>query len=332
MEFHDIGYLFLLLLLIPYIVWYVLKYKSATPALKVSSMSAFRGMRPSWKSYLIHLPFLLNCIIWVASCLALARPQTSNSWSNKSVEGIDIMLCMDVSTSMLAEDLQPNRVQAARNVAVEFISGRPSDNIGLTVFAGEAYTQCPMTVDHAVLLNMLNGMSCDMVERGLLEDGTAIGMGIANAVTRLKDSKAKSKVIILLTDGSNNRGDISPNTAADIAHSFGIRVYTIGVGTNGTAPYPMRVGGRTEYINVPVEIDTKTLASIAGKTDGEFYRATNTEKLREVYREIDKLEKTKMKVSSYSKRYEAFGMFLWIAVLALIVEILLRATVLKRIP
>jgi Ca-activated chloride channel family protein len=248
------------------------------------------------------------------------------------VEGIDIMLCMDVSTSMLAEDLKPNRVQAARNVAVEFISGRPSDNIGLTVFAGEAYTQCPMTVDHAVLLNMLNGMSCDMVERGLLEDGTAIGMGIANAVTRLKDSKAKSKVIILLTDGSNNRGDISPNTAADIAHGFGIRVYTIGVGTDGTAPYPMRVGGRTEYINVPVEIDTKTLASIAGKTDGEFYRATNTEKLREVYREIDKLEKTKMKVSSYSKRYEAFGMFLWSAVLALIVEILLRATVLKRIP
>ena len=307
MEFHDFGYLFLLLLLIPYVVWYVLKYKTATPALKVSSMSAFRGMRPSWKSYLIHLPFLLNCIIWAASCLALARPQTSNSWSSKSVEGIDIMLCMDVSTSMLAEDLKPNRVQAARNVAVEFISGRPSDNIGLTVFAGEAYTQCPMTVDHAVLLNMLNGMSCD-------------------------DSKAKSKVIILLTDGSNNRGDISPNTAADIAHSFGIRVYTIGVGTNGTAPYPMRVGGRTEYINVPVEIDTKTLASIAGKTDGEFYRATNTEKLREVYREIDKLEKTKMKVSSYSKRYEAFGMFLWIAVLALIVEILLRATVLKRIP
>lgn len=332
MEFHDFGYLFLLLLLIPYIVWYVLKYKSATPALKVSSMSAFRGMRPSWKSYLIHLPFLLNCIIWAASCLALARPQTSNSWSSKSVEGIDIMLCMDVSTSMLAEDLKPNRVQAARNVAVEFISGRPSDNIGLTVFAGEAYTQCPMTVDHAVLLNMLNGMSCDMVERGLLEDGTAIGMGIANAVTRLKDSKAKSKVIILLTDGSNNRGDISPNTAADIAHSFGIRVYTIGVGTNGTARYPMNVGGHIEYLNIPVEIDERTLQAIATGTDGEYYRATNNAKLREVYQQIDKLEKTKMNVRQYSRRYEAFFIFAAIACLALLLELLLKETVLKKIP
>lgn len=332
MEFHDFGYLFLLLLLIPYVVWYVLKYKTATPALKVSSMSAFRGMRPSWKSYLIHLPFLLNCIIWAASCLALARPQTSNSWSSKSVEGIDIMLCMDVSTSMLAEDLKPNRVQAARNVAVEFISGRPSDNIGLTVFAGEAYTQCPMTVDHAVLLNMLNGMSCDMVERGLLEDGTAIGMGIANAVTRLKDSKAKSKVIILLTDGSNNRGDISPNTAADIAHSFGIRVYTIGVGTNGTAPYPMQVGGGVQYVQVPVEIDTKTLGDIARETKGQFYRATNAEELRNIYQEIDKLEKSKLNVQRINRKYEAYQPFALGAVLALLLEILLRITIFRRIP
>ena len=332
MEFHDIGYLSLLILLVPYVVWYVMKQKQTTPALKVSSMAAFRNVRPTWRSYLVHAPFVLNCIAWTAACLALARPQTSNSWSSKSVEGIDIMLCMDVSTSMLAEDLKPNRVEAARDVAVEFIKGRPNDNIGLTVFAGEAYTQCPMTVDHAVLLNLLSGLSCDMVERGLLEDGTAIGMGIANAVTRLKDSKAKSKVIIMLTDGSNNRGDISPGTAADIAHSFGIRVYTIGVGTNGTAPYPMRVGGRTEYVNIPVEIDTKTLAAIAGKTDAEFYRATNTSKLREVYQEIDKLEKTKMKVQNYSKHYEAFGMFLWICVIALMLEVLLRATILKRIP
>lgn len=332
MEFHDIGYLSLLTLLVPYVVWYVMKQKQATPALKVSSMDAFRGVRPTWRTYLVHAPFVLNCIAWTAACLALARPQTSNSWSSKSVEGIDIMLCMDVSTSMLAEDLKPNRVVAARDVAVDFIKGRPNDNIGLTVFAGEAYTQCPMTVDHAVLLNLLSGLSCDMVEKGLLEDGTAIGMGIANAVTRLKDSKAKSKVIIMLTDGSNNRGDISPGTAADIAHSFGIRVYTIGVGTNGTAPYPMNVGGRTEYVNIPVEIDTKTLAAIAGKTDGEFYRATNTSKLREVYQEIDKLEKTKMKVQSYSKHYEAFGAFLWICVIALMLEVLLRATILKRIP
>ena len=242
------------------------------------------------------------------------------------------MLCMDVSTSMLAEDLKPNRIEAAKNVALEFISGRPDDNIGLTLFAGEAYTQCPMTVDHAVLLNLLNSTKVDMVRRGLIEDGTAIGMGMANALSRLKDSKAKSKVIILLTDGSNNCGQISPNTAADIAKSFGIRVYTIGVGTNGTAPYPWPVGGSIQYVNVPVEIDTKTLATIARKTDGEFYRATNNQKLHEVYQEIDKLEKTKMNVRQYSKRYEAYGMFLLISVLCLLLEILLKNTVLKRIP
>lgn len=332
MEFHDIIYLCLIPLVIPYIVWYVRKHKTISPTLKVSSMVAFRGVKPTWKVWLTHAPFVLNIIIFVMACLALARPQTSNSWSNKSVEGIDIMLCMDVSTSMLAEDLKPNRVEAARNVALEFINGRPNDNIGLTIFAGEAYTQCPMTVDHAVLLNLLNGIDCNMTERGLIEDGTAIGMGLANAITRLKDSKAKSKVIILLTDGTNNRGDISPNTAADIAHSFGIRVYTIGVGTNGTAPYPMRVGGVTEYVNIPVEIDTKTLATIAGKTSGEFYRATNTEKLREVYQQIDQLERTKMNVKKYSKRYEAYQTFALIALLALILEALLRATILKRIP
>jgi len=189
-----------------------------------------------------------------------------------------------------------------------------------------------MTVDHAVLLNLLNGMRVDMAQNGMIEDGTAIGMGIANALTRLKDSKAKSKVIILLTDGTNNRGQISPNTAAEIAKSFGIRVYTIGVGTNGTARYPMPVAGRIEYINVPVEIDTKTLATIAKKTDGEFYRATNTQKLFEVYKEIDKLEKTKMNVKKYSKRYEAFGIFLLLSLLALIFEVTLRNTYLQRIP
>ena len=223
-------------------------------------------------------------------------------------------------------------LEAAKKVAIEFVSGRPDDNIGLTVFAGEAYTQCPMTVDHAALLNMLNGMRVDMAQRGLIEDGTAIGMGIANAITRLKDSKAKSKVIILLTDGTNNRGQISPNTAADIAKTYGIRVYTIGVGTNGTAPYPVSVAGRIEYMNVPVEIDSKTLATIAAKTDGEFYRAQNTEKLREVYQQIDKLEKTKMNVKKFSKKYESFGIFALISVIALMLELLLRKTLLKRIP
>lgn len=300
--------------------------------MQVSSTYAFQGVRHSWKEYLVHAPFVLRLACMVLAITALARPQTSNNWTQTDVEGIDIMLCMDVSTSMLAEDLRPNRVKAAREVAVEFVSNRPNDNIGLTLFAGEAFTQCPMTVDHAVLINMLQGMQCDMTQRGLIEDGTAIGMGLASAVARLKDSKAKSKVIILLTDGSNNRGDISPLTAAEIAKSFGIRVYTIGVGTNGLARYPMPVAGGVQYIQVPVEIDTKTLQSIAQKTDGEFYRAHNTKSLHEVYQEIDKLEKTKLNVKKFSRRYEAFFPFALGAVLALLLELLLRVTVLKRIP
>ncbi len=281
---------------------------------------------------MVHAPFLLRCMAYVMIVLVLCRPQTSNSWSDRTIEGIDIMLCVDISTSMLAEDLRPNRIEAAKKVASEFISGRPNDNIGLTIFAGESFTQCPMTTDHAVLLNMFNGLSCDMVQRGLMDDGTAIGMGLANAISRLKDSKAKSKVIILLTDGSNNAGDISPLTAAEIAKSFGIRVYTIGVGTNGTARYPYPVGGRIEYVNIPVEIDSKTLASIAGTTNGEFYRATNNNKLREVYQQIDKLEKTKMNVKEYSKRYEAFAPFALAACLLLLIELLLRETWLKTVP
>ena len=313
MTFANYEYLFLLLLLIPYIVWYWRCQRSSTPSLQVSSTESYLRAPKSWRIYLLHLPFLCRLVCIAAAVLALARPQTTNRWTSRDVEGIDIMLSMDVSTSMLAEDLKPNRIEAAKNVALEFISGRPDDNIGLTLFAGEAYTQCPMTVDHAVLLNLLNSTKVDMAQRGLIEDGTAIGMGMANALSRLKDSKAKSKVIILLTDGSNNCGQISPNTAADIAKSFGIRVYTIGVGTNGTARYPWPVGGRIEYVNVPVEIDTKTLATIARKTDGEFYRATNNQKLHEVYQEIDKLEKTKMNVRQYSKRYEAYGMFCLLA-------------------
>ena len=332
MTFANSEYLFLLILLIPYLIWYLMYHQKSTPVLQVSSTDAYRKSPKSFRQHLIHLPFICRLVCLAAAIIALARPQTTNNWSNKSVEGIDIMLCMDVSTSMLAEDLKPNRIEAAKQVAVEFINGRPDDNIGLTVFAGESYTQCPMTVDHAALLNMLNGLRVDMAQRGLIEDGTAIGMGIANAVTRLKDSKAKSKVIILLTDGTNNRGQISPNTAADIAKSFGIRVYTIGVGTNGTAPYPYPVGGRIEYINVPVEIDTKTLAAIAAKTDGEFYRATNTEKLQEVYQKIDQLEKTKMNVKKYTKRYEAFALFGFIALFSVLLEILLKKTLLRTIP
>lgn len=332
MEFYNPFYFLLLLLIIPYVIWYVINHRKSSPSLKVSTLAGFVHYRRTWRTWLTHVPFLLTIVGFTAMVCALARPQTANSWSNTSVEGIDIMLCMDVSTSMLAEDLKPNRVQAARDVAMEFINGRQNDNIGLTVFAGEAYTQCPMTMDHAALQNLLSGMDCNMAMRGMLEDGTAIGMGIANAVSRLKDSKAKSKVVILLTDGTNNRGDISPGMAADIAKSFGIRVYTVAVGTNGTAPYPMMVGGRKEYVNVPVEIDTKTLSMIAEKTDAKTYRATNTDKLFQVYEEIDKLERTKMNVRKFSKRYEAYQTFAMVSLLAFAVALLLKATILKRIP
>jgi Ca-activated chloride channel family protein len=223
-------------------------------------------------------------------------------------------------------------MEAAKQVAAEFVTGRPDDNIGLTIFAGEAFTQCPMTTDHASLLNLLQNVRTDIAQRGLIEDGTAIGMGLANAVSRLKDSKAKSKVIILLTDGSNNRGDLSPMTAAEIAKTFGIRVYTIGVGTNKLAPYPMPVAGGVQYVNVPVEIDTKMLSDIAAATDGEFYRATNNRELRKIYEEIDKLEKSKMNVKQFSKRYEAYQPYALAALILLLLEMLFRITIFCKLP
>ena len=332
MEFVNKEYLFLLLLLIPYVLWYCLYRKHVTPTMRMSDTHAYLSVGKSWRTRLIHLPMLLRMLAFTMLVLILARPQTHHSWGTRTVEGIDIMLAIDVSTSMLAEDLQPNRMEAAKDVAAEFISGRPDDNIGLTIFAGEAFTQCPMTNDHQSLLNLLHNVRTDIAARGLIEDGTAVGMGLANAVSRLKDSKAKSKVVILLTDGSNNRGDISPLTAAEIAKSLGIRVYTIGVGTNKVARYPMPVGGTVQYINVPVEIDTKTLGEIARKTDGKFYRATNTDELKQIYQDIDTLEKTKFDVKKFSKRNDAYQPFAVIAILALLLEILLRLTILRRIP
>lgn len=300
--------------------------------MRISDTNAYLNAQYNWRVRIKHVPMLLRCIVYILIVFALARPQTHNSWNNKTVEGIDIMLAMDVSTSMLAEDLKPNRMEAAKEVASEFISGRPNDNIGLTIFAGEAFTQCPMTVDHSSLLNLLQNVRTDIASRGLIQDGTAIGMGLANAITRLKNSKTKSKVIILLTDGSNNMGDISPMTAAQIAESLGIRVYTIAVGTNKIAPYPMPIGGTIQYVNIPVDIDTKTLKNIASVTDGNFYRATNTDELKQIYRDIDKLEKTKMKVKKYSKHNEVYQLFVFAAFIFLFLEILLRNTLLRRIP
>jgi Ca-activated chloride channel family protein len=332
MEFANKEYFFLLLLLIPYILWYLLYRKKNEPTLRMSDTNVFRYMPKSWKVVFMPVQFILRLIVFVLIVIILARPQTQNSWKNKSVEGIDIMLAMDVSTSMLAEDLKPNRIEAAKQVAAEFIVGRPNDNIGLTIFAGEAFTQCPMTTDHASLLSLLQNVRTDIAARGLIQDGTAIGMGLANAVSRLKDSKAKSKVVILLTDGSNNSGDLSPMTSAEIARSLGIRVYTIGVGTNGVATYPMTVAGGVQYVKLPVEIDSKTLSDIASTTDGDFYRATNTRELHEIYKEIDQLEKSKLNVTKFSKKYDAYQPFAALAVLLLMLEILMRITIFRRIP
>lgn len=327
MVFANIGYLFLLLLLIPYIIWYILKRKKNEATLQISDARVYAHTPKSYKIYLLHLPFALRIIALVMIILVLARPQSTDSWQNTEMEGIDIMLTIDVSTSMLAEDLKPNRLEAAKDVAAAFINGRPNDNIGLVLFAGETFTQCPLTTDHTVLLNLIHS-----VKTGMIQDGTAVGMGLANAVSRLKDSQAKSKVIILLTDGTNNMGDISPLTAAEIAKQYGIRVYTVGVGTNGTAPYPYPTAMGIQYVNVPVEIDEKALTQIARITDGQYYRATSSSKLKEVYQEIDKLEKTKLNVKEFSKREEEYRLFALIAFLCILLEVLLRNSILKKIP
>lgn len=332
MTFANSAYLLLMLLVIPCIAWYVLRGNKRRATLSVPTTSMYSGMRKSWKCYLIHVPFILEMISLVLLSLILARPQTTDRWQDTEIEGIDIMMCVDVSTSMLAEDLKPNRIEAAKQVASEFINGRPNDNIGLTIFAGEAFTQCPMTVDHAVLLNMFQNVSSDIAANGIIEDGTAIGMGLANAISRLKDSQAKSKVIILLTDGSNNRGEISPMTAAEMAKSFGIRVYTVGVGTNGTAPYPVQGAFGKQYVNVAVEIDENVLRQIAQTAGGQYYRATSNSKLKEVYEEIDKLERTKLQVKEFSKNQEEYQPLALALLLCLLLSILLKQTVLRSIP
>ena len=332
MVFTSKEYFLLLLLLIPYVWWYFRYRKRREPTFRMSDTYAYRSAPKSWRMRLMNLPLLLRSLAFVALVCVLARPQTRNSWDNRTVEGIDIMLAMDVSTSMLAQDLKPNRLEAAKAVAREFISDRENDNIGLTIFAGEAFTQCPMTNDHASLLSLLQNVRTDIAARGLISNGTAVGMGLANAVSRLKESKAKSKVVILLTDGSNNTGDISPMTSAQIAKSMGIRVYTIGVGTNGVVRYPTTVAGTTQYINLQGEIDTKTLTDIAAATDGQFYRATNNNELKQIYKDIDKLEKTKMNVKRFSKRYEAYQPFAWMALFLVLLEAVLRFTILRRLP
>ena len=327
MKFHEPQYLWFLLILIPIIAWYVYRYKVHFTYLQISSLRLLDKMAKSYKQYLTHALFGLRCVAIALIIFALARPQTSNSFRKETTEGIDIMLALDISGTMLAEDLKPNRLEAAKDVAIQFAMDRPNDNIGLGVFAGESFTQCPLTTDHVALVNLFKG-----VEYGMIEDGTAIGLGLANAINRIKDSKAKSKVIILLTDGTNNRGDISPVTAAEIAKTFGIRVYTIGAGSSDVAPYPFQTPLGIRYQNIPVEIDEDVLQEIASLTGGAYFRATNTKKLGAIYEEIDQMEKTKLQVREYNRKSEDFWPFLLGAFICLFAEIFLRHTLLKRLP
>ena len=328
MFFEYPALLWLLLLLFPIVAIYIYReYKGLRPWLKVSTIMPLSTKGGGIRRALRHIPFILTCVAIAAMVLAIARPRSSSTFEHVDTEGIDIILALDVSTSMLARDFTPDRINAAKDIAIRFVAERPSDRIGVVVFAGESYTQCPVTTDRATLINLIKEIEC-----GLIEDGTAIGNGLATAVARLKDSDAKSKVIILLTDGVNNSGEISPKMAAEIAKTYGIRVYTIGVGTNKVARYPMPVAGGVQYVNIPVEIDTKTLSDIAAMSDGNFYRATNNKELKQIYHDIDKLEKSRLSVKKFSKHYEAYQPFAVAAIICLLLEILLRTTVLRRIP
>lgn len=326
MTFANPGYLFLLLLLIPVIGWYIYELRKADASIQIGDTRVIQKQPKSLRVRLLHLPFILRVAAITLLSLALARPQLTNRWSSESTEGIDIMMALDISGTMLAEDLKPNRLEAAKQVASDFVLARPNDQIGLVVFAGESFTQCPLTIDHAVLVNLFQS-----VEYGMIEDGTAIGLGLANAVNRMKDSQTKSKVIILLTDGSNNRGDIDPQTAAEIAKTFGIRVYTVGVGSYGQARVPVQTPIGTQYITMDSEFDETTLQRIAQTTGGQYFRATDNSSLKKIYEQIDQLEKTKLRVREYSKHTENFAPFLYAALLCLLGEILLRYFVLRTI-
>lgn len=325
--FANPEFFLLFILYVPIITWYVLKQRKASPTLQISGFRNFRNIGQSYKFYLRHFGFVFRCLALAFVILVLARPQSSNSVRNVTTEGIDIIISMDLSGSMLAQDLKPNRKQAAIDVATEFIAGRENDKVGLVVFSGESFTQCPLTTDHAVLINLFKDI--DNIQ---LEDGTAIGMGLATAVARIKDSEAKSKVIILLTDGENNAGEIAPESAAELAKTFGIRVYTIGVGTVGQAPYPVQTNFGTQVRMMDVNIDENLLRQISTLTDGKYFRATDNESLKQIYEEIDKLEKTKIDVKEYSKKTEEYLIFALLGFIFLALEVILRYTILRTIP
>ena len=329
MEFAKPIFLWLFLLYIPLIVWYILKNKKSDAAIRISSVSAFSKLPTSYKVYLKHFLFVVRLAALGCVIIILCRPQTHDSWESSKTEGTDIVISLDVSTSMLARDFNPDRFEAAKEVASKFINGRESDNIGIVIFAGESFTLVPMTTDKAVLVNYIKE-----IKMGMLEDGTAIGDGLATAINRIKDGKAKSKSIILLTDGSNNTGVVAPLTAADIAAKYGIKVYTIGVGTTGSALFPVGVNvyGKVEYQQLPVVIDEATLKRIANKTGGKYFRATSKHVLKEIFSEIDKLEKTELDVRKYNQTEDNYMPWALLLLALLLIDIIARHTVLRNIP
>ncbi|MCH3939958.1 MAG: VWA domain-containing protein [Bacteroidales bacterium] len=328
MYFEYPALLWLLVLPLLLIVHYVyMELKGRNPHLRVSNAIPWKQEKNTVLNIIRHMPFVLRIVALSLIIIAIARPRSSTKLDKVQSEGIDIMLTMDVSTSMLARDFTPDRISAAKDIAIEFIAQRPSDRMGIVVFAGESYTQCPLTTDRATLINLMKEVSTN-----LLEDGTAIGNGLATAVARLKDSDAKSRVIILLTDGVNNSGEIAPETAADIAKTYGIRVYTIGVGANGEAPYPVMTPWGVDIQKVKVEIDEQLLTNIANETGGRYFRATDNTKLAEIYSEIGKMEKTRTTIDSFPVYKELFLGYAVAALICLMLELLLNVFVIRRLP
>jgi Ca-activated chloride channel homolog len=324
--FAEPLFLYLLALIPAMIAFYLFKQRKAVATLRMPGLHSFEKAGTTFRNYLMHILFALRVVAVAILIIIIARPQATDKFQDMSTEGIDIVLVLDISGSMLARDFRPDRLEASKNVATEFISGRPYDRIGLVVFSGESFTQCPLTTDHAVLINLMRE-----IQSGMIEDGTAIGMGLATAVNRIKDSEAKSKVIILLTDGVNNRGEIAPATAAGIAKTYGIRVYTIGVGTQGMAPYPVQTPYGIQYQDMPVEIDEAILKEISQTTGGKYFRATDNDKLVQVYNEIDKLEKSKIDVRQFNRKEEKYLIPALIAFCFLLLEILVRNTIFKNL-
>ena len=321
------GFLYLLIILPLLAGWYWYRLRYNEPGLQFSSTTGFLSAGKSWRQYLIHSLLIFRLLAIGLLIVALARPQSTTKSRDVKIEGIDIVMAMDVSTSMLARDLRPDRLEASKEVASEFIAGRPDDRIGLVIFSGESFTQSPLTSDHSMIMNLFKD-----IKSGMIEDGTAIGDGLATSINRLKDSEAISKVIILITDGENNAGSIDPLSAAEIAKMYGIRIYTIGAGTIGMAPYPVQTPFGIQYQNIEVKIDEKSLQEIAKITDGKYFRATSNSKLREIYQEIDRLERSKIDVTEFSRQNEEYLPLALLAALLLIIELIARNTIFRTVP